>query len=213
MRSSCGHSGTTRCDRFVFNRRHLFGRKVTVLRSKLTSSTSRPNTSSRRPPVSSIVAINGYANGMPLHSTLTLPDVRGRERKSGGAVPAVGAWRAWREHRLDDPHANPGSTILTGGPNRPGTTGTHVRTGRGNSHRKDRPDVYDPDVRAGPPTRNSRRRQGAPPEAPAKVDSAGSRAGPGAWRGRSHPKSARRAAATAPARISGIGRGVLPDHA
>ncbi len=24
----------------------------------------------------------------------------------GGAVPAAGAWRAWREHRLEDPRAN-----------------------------------------------------------------------------------------------------------
>src|SRR5256885_8196734 len=44
-------------------------------------------------------------------------------RKSGGAVPAVGAWRARREHRLDDPRANPGSTILTGGSTGPAPSG------------------------------------------------------------------------------------------
>src|SRR5437879_12941604 len=47
----------------------------------------------------------------------------GVERKSDGAVPAVGAWRARREHRLDDPRANPGSTILTGGPTGPAPSG------------------------------------------------------------------------------------------
>ena len=52
-----GQRRTTRCEPAVLRRRHSLGRNVMVLRSRLTSSSSRPVTSAARPPVSAFSAL------------------------------------------------------------------------------------------------------------------------------------------------------------
>src|SRR5437879_4007791 len=77
----------------------------------------------RSRPAAPLRACSDLRERLSLISTLTPPEVGGVERKPDGAVLAVGAWRARREHRLDDPRANPGSTILKGGSTGPAAPG------------------------------------------------------------------------------------------